>query len=260
MEVKNSNNLEISNLVKSNKFEGYKNAIEKEQNKHTFIQSFKHSGIKWNISKDRNEKSVNPIMDSDYVSVSSIRKNDKEVSAIVSHKLGYKISLEEKKEVLQDKYVKNFLQAKSYNYIVAKFAQLKMAFLSQTLSSLGVTIPELQKMQKKAIDSAREDNSLLFEENEYNAEMISIIGGSGKKLQKELSIMNEIRTQLITQMNNLGISDFYNEERLLETKIKVCKKIQEEFLKEKELLAYERDLNYLNKDLVKTKKKGILGN
>ena len=119
----------IQRQVKANQFDGYQQAIEQERSPNKTHQSITFSGMKWNIIKSKDEETrVNPLLENDYVSVSSIRKTENSVSsAIVSHKLGYKISLEEKKEVLIDKYLKNFIQSKSHNYIVSKFAQLKSA-------------------------------------------------------------------------------------------------------------------------------------
>ena len=247
------------NPIIANQFEGYQKAIQDERSLQSATKTIQHAGIKWTISSSKKEGvKVNPILETDHVILTSVRKTDATaVSSIIAHKLGYKISLEQKQEVLIEKYLKNFVQSKSHNYIVSKFAQLKSSFLSQLLCNLGVTIPELQKMQKKALQGAADENELLFEENEYNAEMIAALCGSGKKLKKELQIMNEIRTQLITQMNNLGRPDYYDEERQLQMKIKVCKRIYDEFKKEKDLLAYERDLNYVNADGVKTREDNV---
>lgn len=243
---------EVQKQVKANELEGYQkaNAFD-SQNKG--IKSFQESGIRWNIIKDTDNKlKANPLLETDHVSISSIRKFDKTVSTtMIAHKFGYKIGLKEKKEILIDKYIKNFLQARSHNYIVAKFAQLKSAFLMQTLSNIGVTIPELQKLQKKALEDARDENELLFEENEYNAEMLCVIGGSGKRLKRELQVMDEIRTQLITQMNKLDVPDYYTEEKIINLQIKSCKKIRDEFQKEHDFLDYQRNYYFINDDQVK---------
>jgi len=255
--------LDIQKQIKANELEGYQKSIEHDAQNNTGIKSFERSGIRWNIIKDKeNNLKVNPLLETDHVSISTIRKFDKTVSStIIAHKLGYKIGLSEKKDILIDKYIKNFLQAKSHNYIVAKFAQLKSAFLMQLLSNIGVTVPELQKLQKKAIKDAREENELLFEENEYNSEMLCVIGGSGKRLKRELQIMDEIRTQLTTQMNKLDAPDYYSEERMINIRIKACKKIRDEFQKEKDFLDYERNYHFINRDQVKTRdKKNVFDN
>lgn len=212
------------------------------------------SGIKWKISKnEKGEHKVDPLIATDHVSLTSIRRMDKTISAdIVAYKLGYKIDLSAKLEVLKEKYLKNFLQARSHNYIVAKFAQLKTAFLMQSLVNLGVTIPELQKMQRDALNQAREENETLFEENEYNEEMIYIIGGSPKKIKKEVKIMQEIRTQLSLQMDKLGMNGFYTEEKVLQKKITACKRIKDELNKEKDNMEYLNDYYFLNQEAVRS--------
>ena len=251
--------LDVQKQMKANQLEGYQKALEHDRHQEA-AKTVAQSGIRWNITKTKdNEMQANPLLDVDHVTISSIRKFDKTISAqIIAHKLGYKISLEDRKEILIDKYLKNFLQSKSHNFIVAKFAELKAAFLGQLLTNIGVTIPELQKMQKKALKGAEEENELLYEENEYNSEMICILGGSGKKLKKELKIMDEIRTQLETQMANLGKPEHYSQEKIINGKLKVCKRIRDEFMKEKDLLEYQRDYFYLNKDKIKTKETNIL--
>lgn len=223
-----------------------------------------HSGIKWNLTKsvektEVNNSSVDPIMESDHVHISSIRRFDKTVKAsVIAHRLGYKIGLNERIDILKDKYIKNFIQARSHNFIVAKFAEFKAAFLGQILANLGVTLPELQKLQKQALKSSAEENELLFEENEYNAEMISIIGGSAKRIRKELKIMQEVRNQLTLQMTRLGQSEYYSDEKVLEIKLKVCRRIKDEFIKERDLLCYQKDYLFLTKMVLKREKNHFL--
>jgi hypothetical protein len=244
-----TNSEHVSKKLKVNNLESYKKALEKEKND---SKDLSESKIKWNIVKqDDGTRKIDPMLENDHVNISSIRQIDKSISAnVIAHKLGYKINLEEKIDILKDKYIKNYLQSKSHNYMVAKFAELKTSFLSQTLSNLGVSTKELSDMQKKALKNAQEENELLFEENEYNEEMIFIIGGSSKKIQKEISILAEIREQLIAQMNKLGKSNYYTETNILNKKLNACKKIQEELLKEKNNLQYQRDYYSINKNSV----------
>jgi hypothetical protein len=259
MKVESPNAHELSRGLKSNDYEAYKQTIANEAQDRAGSKSISSSGIRWNVVKnDKGEKKINPLLETDHVTVSSIRQIDKSVSTtVIAHKLGYKIDLQDKVEVLKDKYLKNFLQSKSHNYIVAKFAEFKGAFLSQLLANLGVSLPELQEMQKKALKGARDENELLFEENEYNAEMISVIGGQSKKLKKELQIMDEIRVQLQTQMVKLGEPDYYNDSKVLEVKLRACSRIKEEFQKELDILEYQKDYFFLNKEKVKTAEKTV---
>ncbi len=252
MVIQKINNIDIGRQLKTNNLEAYKQALEQEARDKEAVKNAPDSKIKWNIVKnDDGTKKINPLMETDHVKISSIRQLDKSVSAsVIAHKMGYKIDLKEKLEILQDKYIKNYLQSKSHNFMVAKFAELKSAFLAQTLTNLGVSLPELQKMQKKALKGAQEENELLFEENEYNEEMIYVIGGSPKKIKKEVRIMDEIRQQLATQMSKLGKPSYYTTEKSLSIKVRACKKMLEEFQKERDNLQYQKDYHFINKDAV----------
>jgi hypothetical protein len=252
MVIQKINGIDLSRQLKANNLDAYKQALASEAQSKDNIKSSTESKIKWNVVNKRDgTKTIDPLMDTDHVKLSSIRQIDQSISAtVIAHKMGYKINLQEKMEVLKDKYIKNYLQSKSHNFMVAKFAELKTAFLSQTLSNLGITPPELQKMQKKALKGAQEENELLFEENEYNEEMIFVIGGSPKKIKKEIRIMDEIRQQLATQMTKLGKPNYYSQEHLLFIKLKACKKMQEEFQKERDNLQYQKDYHFINKDAV----------
>jgi len=64
---------------------------------------------------------------------------------------------------------------------------------------------------------------------------------SAKKISKEVRIMDEIRQQLATQMNKLGKPGYYNQEHTLAIKLKVCKRMREEFQKERDNLQYQKD-------------------
>ena len=261
MQVNKLSQSDVNKQLKANQLEGYQNAVSMDKQRAT-QSSTTQGGIRWNVTREKNEDTkANPMMDTDHVRISSIRSLDSgDSNAMIAHSFGIKIGLDEKQEELVDKYIKYFLQAKSYNYIVAKFASLKAAFLLQVLSSLGVTIPDLQKMQKKALDGALDENEILFEENEYNAEMIALLGGSGKRVKKELQIMDEIRDQLTTQMANFGKQDHYTEEKILSVKLKVCKRIRDEFQKEKDTLEYQKNYYFMNKDLTQTRSKSLLRN
>ncbi len=252
MVIHKINNSDLSRQLKANNLDAYKQALQQEAQAKESIKVVADSKIKWNVvKKDDGTKKIDPLMESDHVKLSSIRQMDQSVSAnIIAHKMGYKINLQEKIEILKDKYIKNYLQGKSHNFMISKFAELKTAFLAQTLSNLGLTPPELEKMQRKALKGAQDENELLFEENEYNEEMIYVIGGSPKKIKKEVRIMDEIRQQLVTQMNKLGKPGYYSPENTLAIKLRVCKRMREEFQKERDNLQYQKDYHFINKDSV----------
>lgn len=155
--------------------------------------------------------------------------------------LGYEINFTEKVDSLKDNYMKTFIETKATNLLMAKFSQIKFGMMTTLLSLLGVSTKELQNLQKKALTGAIEENESLFEQNEYNAEMLTIFSTSNKKDKKKVKLLTEVRSQLIDQMNRLGSPGFYSEEKILDIKKTQVSKIYEDLLKEKQNLEYMRD-------------------
>lgn len=153
--------------------------------------------------------------------------------------LGYKIDIGSKIDSLKDSYVKNFALTKSHNLMVARFAELKTGAISYALSILGCSTEELRKLQKEAMDSSIKQNKLLFAENEYNAELLAIIGGNKKQIKAQQKVISEIRKQLVAQANNLGLKDQYTNERVLEIQIEQCDRIKQKFADERDNLNYQ---------------------
>ncbi|PZM78658.1 MAG: hypothetical protein DKM50_11020 [Candidatus Margulisiibacteriota bacterium] len=159
--------------------------------------------------------------------------------------LGLKIDLREKMQTYIDSYVKHYVQARSHNLMVAKFAQFNVAIAGQLLSILGMTAEEIKKLQKQAILSAVEENKLLFDENEYNSEMIAIVGGGTKnEIKAQQKVILELRTQFMTQMDRLGYPGHYSERRIKEVQIEQLKKILTAFHEEKNNLDFQ--LHYVS--------------
>src|SRR3989339_415319 len=176
----------------------------------------------------------------DHVDVTTVALRDQEVSApkTVSF-LGYKIDLKAKVDSFKDNYVKNYAQTKSHNLMVARFAELKAAFFGYLLGMVGLSSEDIRKLQKQAIEGAVNQNKMLFEENEYNAELLGIIGGSKKQLRAQEKVIGEIRKQLVTQAKNLGLGDYYTSRRILEIQVEQCRKISAKFEEEKHSLEYQ---------------------
>ena len=202
-----------------------------EQNLNWFRVEDKNGKVKFDA-----QANFNP------VDVTSISIQAEEVSAPKSlNLLGYKIELGPKVESFKENYLKNFGLTKSHNLMVARFAELKTAFLGYLLSTIGgYSSEDLRKLQKKAIGELSSQNRILFEENEYNGELLSIVGGGGKKQAKaQQKIIGEIRSQLIAQANNLGMKGSYEQASLLEIQISQCEKILYKFKEEKANLEYQ---------------------
>jgi len=174
------------------------------------------------------------------VTTVSIRPEEVEAPKLLNF-FGYKIDLTSKIADLKDSYVKNYGQTKSHNLMVARFAEFKTAALGALLAVLGVPSDEIENMQKKAVRDAVKQNKLLFEENEYNAELLSLIGGGKKRMRAQNRVISDIRSQLAIQAVNLRMEP-YSKEKVLEIKLAQCRKILEKFLEEKNSLDYQYQL------------------
>lgn len=174
-----------------------------------------------------------------------VATHDKLVKApVVIKALGYKINIQKQVENLMESYMKNCIQCKSHNLIVAKLGELKMAALGYLLSMLGMTSEDIKKLQKKAFAKAIDENKSLFEENLYNQELLEIVGAGGKAGKPQKIVLQEVQKQILTQAKRLGIDDYYSNERILELRINVSKDIFYKFKEEEINLKYE--LEYLS--------------
>lgn len=177
------------------------------------------------------------------VDVTTVSIMPEEVSApkLLSF-MGYKIDLSSKIADLKESLIKNYTLTKSHNLMVARFAEFKSAAVGALLSMLGVPNEELDKIKKKAMGDALSQNKALFEENEYNGELLGIIGAPKKRMRAQNKVLNEIRNQLKIQGVNLGLDGYYSRERILEIRLEQCCKILEKFLEEKNNLEYQRQM------------------
>jgi hypothetical protein len=198
------------------------------------------SAVRWTLVSKDGKSALEALPNTTQVDFTTVSIHEESVEAprFLSF-LGYKIDLEAKIDGYKDSYLKNYSLSKSHNLIVAKFAEAKVAFLGMLLSMLGVDSEDIRKLQKKAITNSINENKVLFEENEYNEELIAILGGSGKKTKGQLKIVGEIRKQLITHAKRLGLSDYYSQQRMLEIKVAQCQKILLKFEEEKSNLKYQ---------------------
>jgi len=152
---------------------------------------------------------------------------------------GYKIDLSARVESFKENYLKNYAMTKSHNLMVSRFAAFRAAALGALLSMLGVPRDEIENLQKKAVRDTINQNKILFEENEFNEELLGIIGGSKKQARAQAKVIGEIRNQLMIQAKNLGIDSQYTREKILEIKLAQCHKILEKFLEERNNLEYQ---------------------
>jgi hypothetical protein len=153
--------------------------------------------------------------------------------------LGLKIDFSNKISDLMESFMRNIVQARSHNFFLRKYAQFKVGIIGQLLSTIGVAVEEIKDLQKKAIKGAVEENVKLMGENIYNLELTELVHGKKRKVRRALALFREVEQQLIRQMNMLGKTNFWSMSRLIEERIKQCKKIKEEFLREKDALQYK---------------------
>jgi hypothetical protein len=155
--------------------------------------------------------------------------------------LGHKISLDERASQLKQSYMNSVVQARSHNFFLAKYAQFKVGIFGQLLILIGLTPDEIEAIRRKSISEGVKENEALMSENIYNLELTELVYGNSKKTKKTIKIYQEVIRQLTIQMNAFGKQNYWSKARILEEKIKQCKKIQEEFEREKELLNYQLD-------------------
>jgi len=151
---------------------------------------------------------------------------------------GQKIDFTSKMTQLKQSFMHAAVQSRSHQFFLSKFAQFKMGLLGQLLSAIGVSPTELETLSKKAIQGAVQENIRQMAENIYNLELTELLYGNSRKAKRSLAMLRQIEKQLITQMALFGKRDYWSKPRLLEERITQCKKIEEEFQKERDDLAY----------------------
>lgn len=153
--------------------------------------------------------------------------------------LGMKIDLKSRIDNFKDMYRKNYGLSRSHNFLISKYAAMKLGFCNMMLSMLGVPPEEIAELALECRKELVSQNKKNFEENEYTSELLEIVGGAKKKIKAERTIVAEIRKQLISQMSNLGEKDYYTPEKILEIQIEQCLLIKSKMTEEKGLLEYQ---------------------
>ena len=87
---------------------------------------------------------------------------------------GYKIDISQQVDQLKHKMQKFFIESKSHNALVGKFSELKFGMMTTLLSILGIEPNTIEELKRDALKKAIKDNINRFEQNEYNAELITI--------------------------------------------------------------------------------------
>ena len=200
------------------------------------------------------EKKASPNPFKDSISLSTgfqWTKKEGDVSLTSTHKPsfftsvitpGYKIDHSNKINEFKSAYTKFFLQARSPNLILSRYAAFKASVAKLILSIAGMSHSEIVDMQKKAIAQGIEENKIQFEENEYNAEIAEIL--QPKKKKKKQNLFDKVRSELILNMEKLGQADYYTPQRIIQIKLTQVVKIQHGFSQEQQQLRYTKEFYY----------------
>jgi hypothetical protein len=198
--------------------------------------------VRWVVSNNDGHLEIKPetVPAGDNVSLSSYDGGEESLDLPAYLRVvGHKIDLRGQVEKFKESYMKNYIQTRSHNLIVARFSEFKVSVLGWILSLVGVQSLELQRLQKKAVEGAIRENKILFEENEYNAELITIVGGNSKQAKAQLRVTAEIRKQIIAQCDRMGLKDYFTEDRVAEVRLKQCRAIYTRFREEEMKLEYQ---------------------
>lgn len=153
---------------------------------------------------------------------------------------GYKIDVSQQVDQFKQKFQKFFIESKSHNAMIGKFSELKFGIVAALLSLLGVDPNTLETLKKESLKKAIQDNIDCFEQNEYNAELLTIFTKS-KKDKGRVKVLTELRKQLIKQMANYGEAGYYTKERIYTIKKDQVQRILGDLLEEKQNLSYIRN-------------------
>ena len=154
--------------------------------------------------------------------------------------MGYKINITEDIEQFKQKLQKYYIESKSHNRLIGTFSELKFGLVSSLLTLLGVDPITLEKLKKDALKAAINDNIQAFEQNEYNAELLTIFTKS-KKDNGRVKVLTTLRKQLIKQMQHYGQPDYYTKERIYDIQKNQVKKILDDLLEEQQNLMFLRN-------------------
>lgn len=180
----------------------------------------------------------NTVSDIEPLSSISLKNDGRQILRLFGHKIDFSSRLND----LQESYMQSIIQSKTGNFFMAKYAQFKIGLFGQLMSALGVANDQLKKLQDQAIKGAAEDNVRMMGENIYNTELTELVHGRSKKMRRYLGQLRQIEIDLLTQMHHLGKPEYWSMRRLIEERLKQLKRIREEFVQEREALAYQLNM------------------
>lgn len=154
--------------------------------------------------------------------------------------LGYKIDLANRIEDFKEKYRMWLVESRHTNVLLASYAKVKFGMMQYLLTLLGVSSEEVQALQDQAIGDALDENQMLYEQNEYNLELLTIFSDS-KKEKRKLKMFLKIRKDLLASREKLNPKAAISPQDQLVIKDDIVKKILFELLQEEQRLKFMRD-------------------
>ena len=199
-------------------------------------QYFKKSKFQWAQDK----KGVHIIQPKTKDATVAAPKTVKKAADKIVNFLGYKIDMSARLSEYKESYQKWLIEARHANILLAAYAKVKYGMLQYILSLLGVNADELQKLQEEALGNAKAENDILYAQNEYNVELLTIFS-SQKKDKKKLRTFNRIKAELKLARKRLGDDGYFDGERGLLIKEEQIKKIMNELVEEQQRLQFLKD-------------------
>ena len=204
---------------------------EKELN---FEDTVELTKIKWQKNAE-GQVDIQPNIETPLMSSVDLKYEAREILRTKGHEIDILGQLPR----LKQSFIQNYIQSKSANVFVSKYAAFKVGVIGQTLTMLGVSSEDLIQLKKKAHRQAINENVELMGETIYNQELMALVHGVGRKTKQSRQLLAETQQKLIGQMNALGKGHYWDEARLLEEKIKQLDIISEEFRRDHRALSYQ---------------------
>lgn len=155
---------------------------------------------------------------------------------------GISINLKDKTAKYRESFKKYYIESKSHNMLIRAFGGAKAGFYGMMLSMLGMSSDEIEELKREAASTALARIKELINENEQASELSSITGGTKKQKKVQARVTNEMRKQLVTQAENLGLKGFFTQEKITEIKIEQCRNIAARLDEEKINLDYQIEM------------------
>lgn len=141
------------------------------QTQNNTVEQFYKPIFKWEKTDDTTQFHIIPTEKSvEFKSLYNMNGTSNQLLSL----LGYKIDISQQVDQFKQKFQKCFIESKSHNALIGKFSELKVGIIGAMLSLLGLKPNDIDELKHDALKKAIADNINSFEQNEYNAELITV--------------------------------------------------------------------------------------